>query len=355
MSEAVGREVALDVLALQPDVGRYLEEHGPAAIRTTLLEELEARDPELLATRKERSWTEYCWTVTPAFCAQMVESAPAGSVVAWLDSDIAFLRDPAELLACMGEGSVLLVPHSYYRQYPYSAPVSLLTENWGTYNGGTIAFRNDEQGLAAVRRWRRLSIDWCFDRVEVGRFGNQKHLTDFAQRYSSTRVMAVPGGSLGPWNAGQFELWRGRDGVVLAGGKPVLSYHFQSLRLLRLPWWLRPLPRPFSLMRLPTRSGGLVACTTPRYRLRRPERRLFWHPYLRALAVAVEEVDAHEGIVLELDSLRVSEVVDDLYYKARRTKNRIGYTLLQVARRLRLVPKPSTSVRSEPQPERGQP
>ncbi len=354
VSEAAGREAELTVLALEPEVSRYLAEFGPEAISVITLGELEALDPELAATREQRSWVEYCWTVTPAFCALMVERAPKGAVVAWLDADIAFLRDPVELLDSLGSGSLLLVPHRYYRLYPDSATVPDLTENWGTYNGGTIAFRNDDEGLAAVRRWRRLSIDWCFDRVEEGRFGNQKHLTDFAERFGGARVMAIPGGSLGPWNAGQFALRRGTDGGVLADGQAVLSYHYQSLRLYRLPRRLRLLPRPLSLMRLPG-SPGVVARTKPWYRLASRERRLFWEPYLRRLSAAVREMDSREAFVHELDALSLAEFLHDHRHKIRLTRRRIRHRVRRLVAWARPGWKADRPKQRELQPEQGPP
>lgn len=326
MSAAAGREVGLTVLALEPAVSRYLAEFGPDTISVITLEELEALDPDLRATREQRSWVEYCWTATPALCALIVEQAPAGGVVAWLDADVAFLRDPVELLDALGGGSVLLVPHRYYRLYPDSAPAWYLTENWGAYNGGTIAFRNDEEGLAAVRRWREMSIDWCFDRVEPGRFGNQKHLTDFATRFEGARVMTIPGGCLGPWNAGQFGLDRGSDGSVRANGQVVLAYHYQSLRLYQQPRLLRLVPRPISLMRMPG-SSDIVARTKSWYRLGYRERRLFWRPYLRTLAVVVNELDSRASFIGGLDTLRTIDLRADHRQKIHLTWRRVRHRI----------------------------
>lgn len=270
----------------RPSLG-FLRGRGLAEVKLVELSELERADPAFGASKDGRSWTEYCWTATPAFCAHALERSPTGEALAWIDADVEFMRDPSALLDELGGGSILLTPHRYQRAYPVAAPAYELTAKYGRFNGGTITFRHDADGLEAVRLWRERTIGWCREACEPGRYGNQLHLDDFPQRFTSARVLGVPGSVLGPWNGGGFRV-RGAGGGPTADGRPVIAYHYQSLRLghrrgalaLRLSPNVFGVPSPLSL----------EARAESHYRLSISERRLFWHPHVRRLGQAVAEV-----------------------------------------------------------------
>jgi hypothetical protein len=318
--------VRLRVLCLDGASERMLADAW-LRVETVSLGELEASDPELAGLKRDRTWREYCWTATPAFCRREVDRVGESDVVVWVDADLEFLRDPHALLDELGDGSILLTPHEYYRTHPMAATAGELSECWGRFNGGAIAFRGDDQGRAAAELWRRRSIEWCHDRREPGRYGNQLHLVDFPQRFTGARILRIPGGGLGPWNAAQYQVARNGAGIV-AEGLPVTFYHHQSLRLYRLPAYLRPLPLPGNVFQLPR---SLVGRINPRYKLSRPERNLIWRPYLDRLAEATAEV-AHlangSASDSQVDVLTLERLLEDCQ---RRLEIRTGF----VRRRLR--------------------
>jgi hypothetical protein len=345
----------LRVLCMDEPSRRFLSRSRLAHLRTRSIAELEDLDPELAALRGKRTWTEYCWTATPAFCRLMVESAPPDDVVLWMDADTEFLRDPAALLDELGDGSVLLTPHHYYRTYPSEAPAWLLTERYGRFNGGTIALRNDREGVAAAGLWRSRSIEWCHERLEPGLFGNQLHLTDFPLRFPTARVLEVPGGGLGPWNAADYRISRDERGVY-ANGRPVVFYHHQSLRLYRRPVRLRAYGLPYNAFRIPGHGGALVGRTLARSRFSRAERRLIWRPYLNRLAQAVDDV------AREVDAFPTTLHVLGLHHlrSDRAQRRRIARSRLNAgARRVVTLPRRAVSagsrVAGSQEPERAQP
>jgi len=283
-------EVEMAVLGLDEATRSFLRRHPLRGVELLELAALEGDDPELAATRSERPWLEYCWTVIPSLCHWQLETAPADAVVVWLDADIELLGDVRELAAALGDGSLLLTPHRYNRAYPSSAPAIELTKRYGRFNGGSIAFRRDEQGRAAVGLWRERTLQWCADRPEPGRYGNQLYLDDFPVRFDRARILATPGGVLGPWNGGRFSVRRTANGLT-ADGQPLHAYHFQSLRLRRAS------PRLVQLLSpnvFPLRMPEVEARAEPHYRIARRERQLLWVPYLRRVEQAVAEVIARE-------------------------------------------------------------
>jgi hypothetical protein len=286
----------LTVLCMDAASHRFLRRQNLPQVGLLELAELERADPALAATRCRGTWTEYCWTVTPALCCHVLARAPYGAPIIWIDADIEFLRNPALLVDELGDGSVLLTPHRYHRAYPTAARAPYLAAQYGRFNGGALVFRHDEQGLAAARLWRTRTLAWCHDRCEPGRYGNQLHLDDFPQRFSRARVLPVPGGILGPWNGGRFQVRGSVDGA-LANGRPVLAYHYQSLRLAhgRPGVGRRLSPNVFALPGTPLR---MEARAQPHYRLSRSERQRFWRPHAIRLGHAVSQVvDAEPGFL----------------------------------------------------------
>jgi hypothetical protein len=281
-----GQDWRMTIICMDAASHDFLRDGRLHRVELLELSELERADPAMAATRAERTWTEYCWTVTPALCLHLLRRTPPGSVMAWIDADVEFVGDPDLIADALGGGSVLLTPHRYNRAYPTAALPSELAALYGSFNGGTIAFRRDEQGFAAAELWRRRTLEWCRERCEPGRYGNQLHLEDFPRRFDRARVLPVPGGVIGPWNGGRFRIGASEDGP-LADGRPVIAYHYQSLRL----GWARPrraqalAPNVFPITRL-----GLEAQVRTHYRLSRRERRHFYGPYLARLETAVGEV-----------------------------------------------------------------
>jgi hypothetical protein len=278
---------SLNVLCMDAQSERFLRRRGLAHVDILQLGNLEAAEPEFAATRSRRSWREYCWTATPALCHHVLSSSSPGTTIAWVDADVEFVCDPRALLGELRDGSVLLIPHEYRRAYPAASPAARLTRLYGRFNGGTVVFRHDPQGLEASRLWLARSIAWCHERCEPSRFGNQLHLDDFPERFSGAQKLRVPGGVLGPWNGGGFRVRRHRDGPR-ADDRPVIAYHYESLRLRRTGPFVRvPTPNAFSLSGTPE---PLEARVQPHYRLSRSERRIFWRPHVQRLSKAVREV-----------------------------------------------------------------
>ena len=126
------------------------------------------------------------------------------------------------MLDQLGAGSVLIIPHGF--------PESLRhLEEFGIYNVGMVTFRKDERGLAALRRWRAQCIEWCYDRVEGGRFADQAYLDDWPETLDGVVVVDQPGIGLGPWNASRYRYDTSANPVTV-DERPLVFYHFHAFR-----------------------------------------------------------------------------------------------------------------------------
>ena len=191
-----------------------------------------------------------------------------------------FFHDPEPLLAELRDGSALVVPHR--------APPG---EDWertrGAFNAGFVAFRRSPETSAILEWWRERCLEWCFDRVEPGRFCDQMYLDEWPRRFSGVRILGNLGGGLAPWNASQHRLSM-RDGHVwLDDSVPLVFFHFQSLdvyhglvgslaRLGALPDRFHSVPE----------HGSLSWSVWASYAVSNDAERHVYVPYVRRLAAA---------------------------------------------------------------------
>ena len=159
----------------------------------------------------------------------------------------------------------------------------------GVYNAGSIAFRNDEPAAEALAWWSARCLEWCFDRVEPGRFADQKYLDELHARFAGIRVAERPEAGLAPWNVEAAELTRsGRD--VLVDGRPLIFFHHHGLQLFRGVRLLRRLGFMTESYRLTTGPEDLVWRTW--FSLTPEQLELIWEPYLRRVSSAAAQLRA---------------------------------------------------------------
>jgi hypothetical protein len=192
------------------------------------LSELESDD--LLRVKPTRSRAEYCWTCTSSSILFLLEKRGLPSCT-YLDADLYFYDSPEVLLRELDRGSVLITEHRYSPEYDLSA-VS------GIYCVQFITFRNDEPGLRVLKWWRDACVDWCYSRLEDGKFGDQKYLDDWSYRFAGVNVLQHLGGGVAPWNVQQYRLRteeRKLRGVERATHRAfdVVFYHFHYVRHYR--------------------------------------------------------------------------------------------------------------------------
>ncbi len=209
-----------------PECHERLGRLGDANIEAVHLEELEAFDPALLKVKPERSRAEYIFTLTAAWMAFLFERHPQIDLLTYLDADLYFFGNYEGVFAELGDASIGIIEHRHAQ--PDSARLQ-----YGRFNVGWVSIRRDEEGLNCVRRWREQCIAWCHDRVEDGKFGDQKYLDEWPERYGRLKIIDHPGANLAPWNLGRHKLG-GTPVLPTADDRPVLFYHFTNM------WRSRP-------------------------------------------------------------------------------------------------------------------
>ncbi len=187
----------------------------------------EFESAELLRVKYSRTATEYCWTCTPMSLDYCLNRFKLSSCT-YIDADLLFFSDPVVLLREMGNQSVLITEHRYSEQYDQ-------TEISGKYCVQFVCIKNDERGQKVLQWWKEACLDWCYNRVEDNKFGDQKYLDDWCQRFEGVHELQHLGGGVAPWNMQQYDFML--DGKQLVGretatGKifEVVFFHFHCFR-----------------------------------------------------------------------------------------------------------------------------
>jgi hypothetical protein len=213
-------EHVLWVVCLDARTRAVLDALGKPHVRTIALSEVET--PELLAVKPRRSVAEYCWTLTPFAPGFVFDREPSARRVTYLDADMYLLGSPRPLfdeLDASGRG-VLITEHAYDSEYDQSATS-------GRFCVQFISFARDA-GEPVRQWWAARCLEWCFNRVEDGKFGDQKYLDDWPERFADrVHVLQRLDAIQAPWNARRFS------------HRAALAWHFHGLRVQgdRIRWY----------------------------------------------------------------------------------------------------------------------
>jgi hypothetical protein len=192
------------------------------------MRKFEHGDEELLHAKRSRSRIEYYFTCTPSLPLYILINQPEVDVITYLDADLFFFSDPAPIYEELGNNSILIIEHRF--------PIDTKDrERYGIYNVGFLSFRRTKEGLQCLEWWRKRCIEWCYDRVENGRFADQKYLDDWPARLEGVVVVQHKGAGLAPWNVANYSL-RLKKGQVIVDSYPLLFFHFHGVQ--RMARWL---------------------------------------------------------------------------------------------------------------------
>lgn len=182
-------------------------------------------DERLDKARGNRSTKEFLWTCASFFTDYVMRKYRLDSL-AYIDADCYLFHSLDPLYEEIGDADIAITPHRFtphLRDWLVSS---------GEYNVGFVYFRNTETGMACLSEWKDNCLDWCYHRLEDGKYGDQAYLNDWHEKYGAHVIRHV-GANLAPWNQLQYNYrdlkilhsWNGVDAEI----SPVLFYHFHGL------------------------------------------------------------------------------------------------------------------------------
>jgi hypothetical protein len=216
-----------------------------------LLRAADCETPELLNVKGGRTRAEYCWTLTPFAPRFVFDADPSVLRVTYLDADMWFCDRPQRLFREFETSgkAVMITEHSYAPEYDHSRTSGRFCVQFMTFDR--------TRGERVRQWWADRCIEWCFAREEDGKFGDQRYLDDWPQRFpDEVHVLEDRPRLQAPWNALRF-----------APGEAI-AFHFHGLRLLR--------------------NGHVLL--TENYRLPRATRETIYFVYVRELAMAIKRL-----------------------------------------------------------------
>lgn len=268
----------LYVFAFDNNCYEYLKSRQYPHLTVISLQEFE--DPALLAVKPGRSIAEYCWTCTSStilYCLQKF-SLPSCT---YIDADMIFYHDPQVLFDEMAGNSVMISRHRYTKPYDLSV-------THGIYCVQFMCFKNDERGLKALTWWRERCLEWCYARLEDGKFGDQKYLDDWTTRFEGVHVTQYAGEGLAPWNIQQYSVSMNQEQLTITtpSGRqhPVIFFHFHGVKFY---------------------TDHKVSFCGPLYEIDTPTKLLIYIPYIKRLA-QIQQALQQEGISWNVQGARTA-------------------------------------------------
>lgn len=202
--------------------------------RVTLVQlaELEAFDKELFALKDDRTLGEYCWTSTSCVLRYAIQKFNLPHCT-YIDADMYFYQSPEILLKEVPEDhSVMITEHRYDPKYNF------LAERAGKYCVQFMYFKNDEKGMAVLNWWRDACLEWCYNRIEDGKFGDQKYLDNWTTQFEGVWELQNEGGGVAPWNMEQYYFSsEGKEDKIFLKNKNknelygLVFFHFHNLKM----------------------------------------------------------------------------------------------------------------------------
>lgn len=200
----------------------YLARAGLPDLVPLPIAELEAYDAALAATRSRRTRVEYFFTSTPSWLRFVLARFPEVDLLTYLDADLYFFSSSEPAFAEMGDAPIAIVEHHYPEQLRH-------LERFGRFNVGWLVFRRHRDAAACLDWWRDRCLEWCFDRVEGDRYGDQKYLDRWPTLFPSLHVLQHPGVDVAPWNLSAYRL-DVVPGSPTINSIPLVCFHFQGLK-----------------------------------------------------------------------------------------------------------------------------
>ena len=192
---------------------------NPGNIKVIPVRELE--DERLRGAKANRSAREYCWTLASFSFDAVFLRCPGAARVTYLDADLFFFRDPGIFFQELdsSSASVLVTEHNFDPLYDRSETV-------GRFCVQFLTMDRSDRAREVRTWWQERVLEWCYDRCEPGRFGDQKYLDRWPELFGSrVHILRHRELALAPWNV-RMEALKSGETV-----EPVF-YHFHSFRLV---------------------------------------------------------------------------------------------------------------------------
>ena len=188
------------------------------------VEEVIVRYKELAIARTNRPLIEFLYCLSPfvvRFCFDVFKPER----VFYVDADLFFFADPAELIDKELTTSVVLVSHNFPIGFEH-------LKKYGNFNVGWLQFNENFSGRQILEWWSNKCLDSTASDLEANVYGDQKYLDEIPVIFPGVVIRNSLGENLAPWNLKGRLLTRSNSSKFVDGNQ-LIYFHFSGLRLLK--------------------------------------------------------------------------------------------------------------------------
>ena len=210
------------VLCMDDETKSLLEKINIRQIKCISLHDVEEK--RLLKAKSKRTKAEYCWTMASSFTWYVLQKNKEIELLTYIDADLLFYSDPEPIFSEISDSSIGIIEHRFASPFEYLQINGKFCVEWNT-------FRRDKEGLQCLNEWREQCLDWCFNRVEEGKMGDQKYLDEWPNTYINCHIIKNKGAGIAPWNYSNYEIKNSPPNILIDDQK-LIFYHFHQFQLL---------------------------------------------------------------------------------------------------------------------------
>jgi hypothetical protein len=189
------------------------------------MKQIEAQDPELAAIKATRNDKEYIWSTKGSVFLYLFRNYPKLNHIVWLDGDTKFYADPEPIFNELSKCSILLTKERFVEAN------SGLNDIYGIFNTGLMGFNKNSNAINCIKWFRKKCIEWCFDRVELGKWSDQMYVNNWPMMFKDIRVIKDIGINVTAWNIQGTEVSLLANDIYINGEKLVF-YHYSGLKFM---------------------------------------------------------------------------------------------------------------------------
>ena len=209
---------------------------GKDRVTVTTQSDLLSKSSGLAEALVGRTKAERYFTMGPSHMRYVSENNTNAAWLVYVDADIFFYGSLSQYLTNFEGGSAVISPHRHLWQNRRRL------RPFGRYNVGVVAIANNLAGKGLLSYWADQCKTWCYDRVEAGKYADQRYLEDFESLDDSVIVDENKGANVAPWNLGFSKVIGESPKNLSIDGVPIVYVHFQGLKVLKNHWILGHLP-----------------------------------------------------------------------------------------------------------------
>lgn len=204
------------ILCLDHEIFEFLSKNLNQQIYLIDLKSFEKSFPSLSEAKRNRTITEYFWTLTPCIIYFLIFIKKVCKTLTYLDADQFFFANPKPIFDEIKDSEIAIMPHRFPKELD-----SLKAH--GNFNVSWLTFKNTSNAKSCLLWWMNSCIKWCYARVEGEKYGDQKYLDQFPVKFKKVHQIIHTGCGLAPWNLSLFDY-----------SQEVILFHFQSFRIQSL-------------------------------------------------------------------------------------------------------------------------